>query len=93
MAETRYHDEYVGNELVSSTPYIVSDEQLEREQAPAKLKAALRQLNQIANQAEALSEQGTNVTQAQIKQLAGAVGFEARVLRALLIREFTEPTT
>jgi hypothetical protein len=84
MPETRYTEHYQNGQLVSRTPHEVSDAELEREQLPAHLRAALARCSQIATQADALSQQPAAPTAAQIKALAGAVADLARGVRYLI---------
>jgi hypothetical protein len=84
MPETRQHEVYRNGALISSTPYEVSDADLEHEQAAAQLRLAMARLGQIATQADVVAAQGANVSQAQIKGLFSAVADEARALRRLI---------
>jgi hypothetical protein len=84
MPETRQHERYQNGALISSTPYEVSDADLEHERAAALLRAAYVRMGEIATQADAVAAQGANVSQAQLKGLFGAVADEARALRRLV---------
>lgn len=86
MPRTDYDEIYDGSgNLVSSIPRVVPDAVIEREQAPAQVRAALTRLTEIAQQADAVAAQGGNVTQAQLKGLFAAVADEARVLRRMIL--------
>jgi hypothetical protein len=84
MPETRQHEVYRNGALVSSTPYEVSDADLDHERAATLLRAAYVRMGEIATQADAVAAQGANVSQAQIKGLFSAVADEARALRRLV---------
>lgn len=70
--------------LISTIERIVSDEQIEQEQTREQARLAVARLVTIATGAEQLANQSGNLTQAQLKQLAGAVGDIARILRGLI---------
>ena len=95
MPRANSYQVFKNGALVSTAPLPdVSDAQIEREQAPAQLAAALARLTQIANQAQAASDATGALTLAQLtaqhRTLAGMVADEARVLRALVVREYGE---
>lgn len=85
MPRTDYDEVYDGaGNLISFTPREVPDDVIEREQLRPLARAALTRLTEIAQQADIVAAQGTNVTQAQLKGLFTAVADEARVLRRLV---------
>jgi hypothetical protein len=55
--------------VIRRTERVVSDEELDREAAPGRLRLAIPVLREWAADAEAIANQGGNVTQAQQKAL------------------------
>lgn len=85
---TRTIEHYAGGQLIGTDTYEISDLDVERDEAPDRIRKAIGALGTWADQAEAVSNQGTNVTQAQLKILFNRFGIVCRLVRADLIREF-----
>lgn len=88
MPRTDLDQVFVNGVAISSVPRLVSDDQIEQETLSDNLKAALDRLDQIVTQGRAVEAQLTNVTQTQLKAMAGALAdlafIERRIIRRLL---------
>lgn len=87
MPRTDVDQVFVNGVAVTSVERIVDDAQIEREDARtrAQIEAALNRLAAIATQGDTIAAQGSNVTQAQLKQLFGATADIARIVRRLIL--------
>lgn len=86
MAETAQDEVYKDGVLILRTPRTVSDAEIQRRDAPARLRNAYAALRTMSTQAGAIANAGSNPTQAQIKALFGSFGQVCDGLADLLLQ-------
>jgi hypothetical protein len=85
MAEIAFDEEYQNGVLTSRKQRTISDEEIERRDAPIDIRQMASVLLDWANDAQTIADQATNVTQAQLKDMFARQATFFRRFRKLLI--------
>lgn len=87
MPETAYDEVYENGVLKSRVARVVSNAEVARRDAPLRLRQAYGTLRQWQQDAQAVADQSSNVSQAQIKELFRRFGVLCDRLADLLIAQ------
>ena len=85
MPDTAFDEDYVNGVLQNRVQRIISDAEIQRRDAPQRIKNAYNQLRTFSTQAQAIGNASTNPTQAQVKALFTSFGKVCDGLADLLL--------